>query len=184
MDPAVTGALIGAGGAGFVALATQWLGNQRESATRIHALRIEHDAGARAALEEALASAYDVRAAIATYAQAVVLVADRRVIDSDVIPDPLFNDARQKMADVDDRIARMRYSWSRLTILFGPDHEVTGTYASVLLASHDLRDTAHEILFKGYHDEFTAEAAFALPYALDRLVSELSVRAHAWVSRS
>lgn len=184
MDPAVTGALIGAGGAGFIALATQWLGNRRESATRAHALRIEHDADARAALDEALATAYDIRAAIATYGQAVVLVADSRAIDSDVIPDSLFNDATQKMAAVDDQIVRMRYSLSRLTIRFGSGHEVTATYASILLASHDLRDTAHEILFKGYHDELTAETACALPYALDRLVSELSERAHAWASRS
>lgn len=156
-----------------------------ESAARAHALlRIEHDADARAALDEALATAYDVRAAIAAYAQAVVLVADSLAIDSDVIPDSLYNDAKHKMAAVDDQIARVRYSWSRLTIRFGSEHEVTATYASILLASHDLRDAATNMLFKGYHEELTAETAFALPSALDGLVSELSERAHDWASRS
>jgi hypothetical protein len=113
-----------------------------------------------------------------------VLVADSRAIASDVIPDSLLNDARQKMADVDDQIARARYSWSRLITRFGSEHAVTATYASILLASHDLRDTAHKILFKGYHDEIKAETAFGLASALDKLVSELSERAHVWASRT
>lgn len=189
VDAANVIALVGIVTTGAVGITAQILGFRREAATQQHTERLQKNTEARAVLDGALATAYEARAALDDYAEALVRLSAQTLNFRRV--HHLDEHIETAHAAASSALAKLRLDASRLIVRFGHDDIVYASYASVLLAYVDLLGhtenfhTDLKLASAGQQpqSEATAEMLADVGRHLDRLVFSFADHAHQWASR-